>query len=379
MDREEAIKLLGNPRIGIAEWNRRRADGEEIPDLRSVNLSDASLFEANLSGANLSEATLYWVNLSEANLSGANLSEADLTGAYLSEANLSGANLCGADLSEANLSGANLRDANLYEAYLSGANFYKANLSGANLIRADLRDANLSGANLRDANLSGANCGDTAINKVDLSGVKGLETVSHGGPSSIGIDTLFRSKGMIPVEFLRGCGVPDQWIEYLPSLLGMLQPIQFYSCFISHATKDKAIADRLHGRMIQQKLRAWYAPHDLRGARLNEQQIDRAITVYDKLLLIISRASMESDWVRWEIDRAIQLERAEKTTRLFPIRLVGLKAIHQWDCRDPKTGRDYAKEILKYHILDFTKWKQRDTFEAAYSQLIDALKADESI
>jgi hypothetical protein len=43
----------------------------------------------------------------------------------------------------------------------------------------------------------------------------------------------------------------------------------------------------------------------MRGARLHEQQIDQAIRVYDKLMLIISKASMESDWVRWELDKAI--------------------------------------------------------------------------
>ena len=44
---------------------------------------------------------------------------------------------------------------------------------------------------------------------VDLSEVKGLESVGHQGPSTIGVDTLVRSEGEIPEAFLRGCGVPD--------------------------------------------------------------------------------------------------------------------------------------------------------------------------
>jgi hypothetical protein len=44
-----------------------------------------------------------------------------------------------------------------------------------------------------------------------------------------------------------------------------MQPIQFYSCSISHSSKDQAFADRLHFRMVQEKLWIWYAPEDMRG------------------------------------------------------------------------------------------------------------------
>jgi hypothetical protein len=32
-----------------------------------------------------------------------------------------------------------------------------------------------------------------------------------------------------------------------------------------HSSKDQAFADRLHSRMVQEKLRIWYAPEDMRG------------------------------------------------------------------------------------------------------------------
>jgi hypothetical protein len=209
---------------------------------------------------------------------------------------------------------------------------------------------------------------------VDLSETEGLDSLYHFGPSTVGIDTLFRSRGNIPEAFLHGCGVAESVIVNRFDLVGALQPIQFYSCFISHSTRDKTFVDRLHGRMVQEKLRSWYAPHDMRGARTHEEQIDRAISVYDKLLLVISKASMESNWVQWEIDKALEYEKRDKTPRLFPVRLVSLKAIQEWDCRDPRTGRDYAKEILRYHVLDFTEWKSHDAFEVAFRRLIDAVK-----
>ena len=53
-------------------------------------------------------------------------------------------------------------------------------------------------ANLDGGNLGGAIIAHTVFVDVDLSTVKGLDTVHHYAPSSIGIDTIYRSKGKIP-------------------------------------------------------------------------------------------------------------------------------------------------------------------------------------
>src|SRR5262245_48416062 len=86
----------------------------------------------------------------------------------------------------------------------------------------------------------------------------GLESVRHLGPSHVSTTTLVRSRGKIPEAFLRGCGVPDVLIANLPALIGVIQPIQFYSCFISHSTADKDFARRLHSRMRDEGLRVWF-------------------------------------------------------------------------------------------------------------------------
>jgi hypothetical protein len=65
--------------------------------------------------------------------------------------------------------------------------------------------------------------------------------VKHVGPSTIRIDTLYKSGGNIPPIFLRGAGVPSNFIDYIGSLVG--KPIEFNSCFISYSTKDQPFAD----------------------------------------------------------------------------------------------------------------------------------------
>jgi hypothetical protein len=260
-----------------------------------------------------------------------------------------------------------------------GANLSGADLSGADLSGADLEGAFLRAAKLSGADLSDAECWGTVFAFVDLSVVRGLDSVIHTGPSTIGTETLFLSAGKIPEEFLRGCGVPDALIKYLPALIGSMEPIQFYSCFISHSSKDQAFADRLHSRMVQEKLRVWYAPEDMRGGRKSVEQIDQAIRVHDKLLLVLSTASMASDWVMHELRRALEREKREKRQVLFPIGLAPWKDIKTWTAFNSDLGADLAERVREYHIPSFARWKNQDDFEEAFADLLRDLRAEQSV
>ena len=141
---------------------------------------------------------------------------------------------------------------------------------------------------------------------MDLSTVRGLETVQHFGPSTIGIDTLYRSHGNIPEVFLRGAGVPDEMITYMKSLVG--RPFEFYSCFISYSSKDQEFAEHLHADLQNKGVRCWFAPQDIQGGRKLHEQIDQAIRLHERLLLILSAHSMKSEWVKTEIAKARQRE-----------------------------------------------------------------------
>jgi hypothetical protein len=204
-----------------------------------------------------------------------------------------------------------------------------------------------------------------------LSRVKGLETLVHNGPSSIGLDTIYRSKGKIPHVFLRGAGVPENFIEYMASLVGT--GIEFYSLFISYSTHDQEFAERLHADLQAKGVRCWFAPHDMRSGKKVHEQIDEAIRVYDKLLLILSPASMESEWVKTEIFKAREREIREKRRVLFPIRLCSFEALRDWKLFDADAGKDLAREIREYFIPDFSNWKDHDAYRKAFDRLLHDL------
>src|SRR5438552_2096950 len=139
----------------------------------------------------------------------------------------------------------------------------------------------------------------TVFGDVDLHAVKGLDALIHLGPSTIGIDTIYRSGGNIPEAFLKGAGVDDTFITYIRSLVG--KPIEYYSCFISYSSKDDAFARRLYADLQSHNVRCWFAPEDLKWGERIRTGIDEAIRMHDKLLLILSKHSVASGWVEREV------------------------------------------------------------------------------
>jgi hypothetical protein len=130
--------------------------------------------------------------------------------------------------------------------------------------------------------------------------------------------------------------------------------------------------------MRQHHLRVWFAPEDIQGGKKIHEQIDEVIRVYDKLLLVLSPNSINSEWVKTEMRRARKAELQDKRRRLFPIRLAGFDLIRGWECLDADTGKDLAVEIREYFIPDFSNWKDHHSFEASFNRLLNDLKASES-
>lgn len=345
-------------------------------ELFRTNLSQANLNLANLTGSRLIGAMLHQANLVEAKLIRADLRKADLREAVCSGADFSMSDLRAADLSRAKLNRADLIATNFSETTLIAADLEGANLSGADLIRANLSQANLGrtdliGANLSEAILLGADFRGVAVAfttfaDVDFSTVKGLETAWHQGPSTIGIDTLYKSRGKIPEIFLRGVGVPEDFIAYTRSLFG--QAIQFYSCFISYSSQDQAFAERLYADLQNKGVRCWFAPEDMKIGDKIKLAIDQAIRLRDKLLLILSEYSINSDWVEKEVETALEEEGQRQQMVLFPVRL---------DDTVMSTGQTWAADIRRSrHIGDFSRWKDHDAYQAAFERLLRDLQAD---
>ena len=405
---EKLLKILEQ---GHDAWNKFRVENRSLHidlsetnlnqfnlnrmNLRYANLQQANLTQANLKHADLKYADLKGANLTNATLEKSNLSHADFRLANLTAANLSGADLTRSDFRTAHLFGAKLNGANLWGVYLGKAELSNVNFRDANLTRAGLRSTNLTraffgGANLSITYLEGANLtkailSSTTFASNNLSETLGLETVEHYGPSFISIDTIRMSKGKIPTDFLRGCGLSDLEIEFAKFASKGLdqeevttityelhrlycdQPIQFYSCFISYGSKDHDFALRLHDDLQENGVRCWFAPEDMKIGDPIRPAIDRQIHLRDKLLVILSEDSIKSEWVGDEVEAAIEEEKESSRLVLLPIKL---------DDAVLNTREDWAAKIKRRrHIGDFSNWKVEGAYRKAFEKLLRDLKA----
>ncbi len=306
-------------------------------------------------------------DLSEADLEGANLDGTNLEGANLSGANLRRANLSDAFLSGADLSGSNCRDTDLRGADLHTATLSDANLSGAVLIAADLRGANLSGAVLNGTDFRGVIVGWTLFTNTDLSTIQGLNTLEHRGPSSIDLDTLYRSKGLVSEDFLRQAGVPPSFLTEVPLFVRARIPLDTASCFLNYVEQDKIFVDYLATTLRSKGVRCWSIDYDVKRSGT----LDHAIHVSDKFLIVLSEHSLHVPLVQTEIEAAFEAEEQHLQRVLFPINL---------DDTVTHMETEWAIRLRRAdYISDFRGWKDYDIFQKTFDHLLVHLARSEYI
>jgi hypothetical protein len=266
---------------------------------------------------------------------------ADLTESRILGIQLDGVALNLADCTFTVFERCNLTDAEFIESYLFGVSFIECNLVNTNFDRALLWGA--------------------VFVSVDVRSVRGLDTIRYRGPSHVDIDTLRQSQGEIPESLLRGIGLTDHEILfsrlYDPSLteheitdilyevsrLRGTSPIQTHPVFISYSHQDTEFVETLEKKLDQHGIRYWRDVHDLIAGRI-ESQIDRAMRLNPIVILVLSKHSVNSDWVEWEADKARALEKELGRDVLCPVALDD-----SWkNCKWPGPLR---KQIEKYVVV----------------------------
>lgn len=388
MERSEYINIL---KQGVEIWNEWRLKNPKlIPNLEKITKNKLILRSASLRGIDLRYSDLRNSDLSGIDLRYSNLRSVKLKGSDLSDSDLRGADLSNSDLSNSDLSGIYLSDVDLRDSNLRSADLSNANLSDANLINANLRGVDLSDANLSDTNFNSVILGQTLFFHTNLKDALNLDKIRHTSQSSLDSKSI-QKVWKLPIKFLRGVGLSDYEIK----ALNLLNPeindtqvvdltdkiyhlrssgvIQYYSCFISYSHTDKEFAKKLNDNLQERGIRIWLDEHQLLPGENIIDGVDRGIKVYDKVILICSKSSLNSWWVDNEIDKAIEKEKQlwrknkKKTNAIIPIDIDGFIRNGNWD--DGKKN-----QITNRVIESFEGWKNPGfNFSERLDRIIKAL------
>jgi hypothetical protein len=261
------------------------------------------------------------------------------------------------------------------------------------LRRADLREADFHWADLSRAQLSEAICGKTAFPSIDLSQTKGLETVRHSGPSTVGIDTLFLSEGKLPGVFFRGCGLSLWEVlaaklyspELTPPGLCKLQNEIFDAwtkgrsmingCFVSYSWADATFVDKLSGRLMAEGVNVWLDRHDTVHDIIPDQDWT-AIQVHRVVIIVLSKDSVVSRWVKNKLAMAPRTEKAEKRAVLCPICVDDAWKVKVEACEIPgEPSRQLWRTLQQKLVVDFSGW-ETNAFEESFQKLVRGLKTN---
>ena len=277
-----------------------------------------------------------------------------------------------------------LRDAPLHSLDLRGFNFRGADFGGTRLTDADLEDASLQGAvlgstRLVGTNMAGCHFGTTFIFNVDLSAATGLADADHYGGrhsaidthtlhhTAIGLSTNPRNTSSVET-FLKGAGVRDSFLNMFRSMTGKIA--EFESCFVAYSHRDRKFANKLLKQLQIKGIQCWLAEKDMPvGGRIKDE-VNRAISRLDKVLVCSSESSLNSGWVKDEIRKAHEREQLDGHDIIIPL-MIDRYLLDGWE-------DGLAADLRSRLAADFTGWESDDAkFEEQIERVVKALRTTE--
>jgi len=166
-----------------------------------------------------------------------------------------------------------------------------------------------------------------------------------------------------------------QWLKkYSPAKEKRTSPTkQFQSVFISHSHKDHDFVSRLNSALRRHGVRTWFAHDDLNVGTKIHESVFTAISSFDRLIVVLSKSSIQSPWVIAELRRAMRRQKDEKRNILFPVSLLSYDQLKDWSCFDSDSGIDIAVELRQYLMPVIEEPLDEDSFNEFVDSIVKGL------
>jgi uncharacterized protein YjbI with pentapeptide repeats len=275
---------------------------------------------------------------------------------------------------------ANLSDCNIGASDLSGSMFGRTTLSASMLLGPALEDSivalphAISAAELQQLRAYAyglsALSWDTNEPPVPTDPNAPTETI-HLHPKVVRAMCV-----LIPgiIDFLERGGVRSDQLGPLKNVVDLTTSRSPPSVFVSYATEDESFAQGLAKTLAGSGLEIWFAPRSMRGGQKLYDQLMREIDRRDRLVLVVSKAALTSNWVKTELRRALKPSDHLRDRRVVPVLLIEEDEWRSWTLVDPDSGRDLALELRAGPAYSFTGPSlQEDRVASTVSALLQEL------
>ena len=91
------------------------------------------------------------------------------------------------------------------------------------------------------------------------------------------------------------------------------------SVFLSHSSRDNAFCERLALDLVGYDVKVWYDEWEIKVGDSLREKIAAGIETQDQLAVVLSRASVQSDWVQKELNAALAKELEERQVVVLPL------------------------------------------------------------
>jgi len=89
--------------------------------------------------------------------------------------------------------------------------------------------------------------------------------------------------------------------------------------FISYVSSDEAFAERLASDLRAYTSKIFYAKWSIKVGESIVDRINEGLSSHDNLVLILSQASAESEWVKRELNSSLMRQLRDKDIRILPV------------------------------------------------------------
>ena len=193
---------------------------------------------------------------------------------------------------------------------------------------------------------------------------KKMAIISHS-EANLELNKITASVLILLTELSEQSGTETTDIRYEMDEGRNENPLQFNNIFISYNHKDTPFADVLEKYFDAKGIRFWRDVHnDAPAGRLDkiilQEMKDRVV------LLLLSKNSVNSNWVEFEIENARRLEKEVGRDMLCPIALDDTWQSSNWSPL-------LMNQIKKYNVLDFSNWEDMAIMEQQLEKLLEGL------